>query len=358
MDSQNIHIPQNNDDKISLKYLIVKVQGWWHYLLSKWLLILIIGLLGGCAGLLYAIVKKPVYLAKLTFVLEEENNKTSGNLGGLAALAGIDFGSSGGGIFQGNNIIELYKSRSMISETLLSTSPNNDSLLIERYITFNELRKDWEDNPTLKNIRFDIPKEKYTLKHDSIISKIVKKINEDNLTVSKPNKQLSLISVETSIENENFSKDFTELLVKNVNDFYIETKIGKSAENLTILQNQTDSIRRELNSAIGGVAISQDANPNANAALQILRVPSSKRQVDVQANQAILLELVRNIETSKISLRRETPLIQVIDKPILPLEKERLKKTTGIGIGGLLAGFLVCFILILVKEIRDILDRD
>jgi len=359
MSSQNANIKnKDTDDKISLKDLILKITGWWHYLLSKWLIIVVIGLLGGGLGFVYAIMKKPVYTAKLTFVLEEGDTKNIGNLGGLAAMAGINFGSSGGGIFRGDNIIELYKSRSMISKTLLSSSPTNDSLLIERYITFNEIREDWKENPGLKNIRFNIPKEQFTLQHDSIMGKVVKIIKDDNLNISKPNKQLSLISVQTKFENETFSKDFTEALVKNVNDFYIETKIGKSAENLAILQSQTDSVRQELNSAIGGVAMALDANPNANTARQVLRVPSSKRQVDVQANQAILLELVKNLETSKISLRRETPLIQVIDEPVLPLEMERFGKTTGIALGGFLAGLLICFILILIKEITDILEGE
>jgi hypothetical protein len=45
-------------------------------------------------------------------------------------------------------------------------------------------------------------------------------------------------------------KYFTEALVKEVSDFYIDTKSKKSRENMLILERQTDSIRRELNGAI------------------------------------------------------------------------------------------------------------
>jgi uncharacterized protein involved in exopolysaccharide biosynthesis len=48
--------------------------------------------------------------------------------------------------------------------------------------------------------------------------------------------------------------------------------------------------------------------------------------VDVEMNRAILEELVKNLELAKISLRRETPLIQTIDQPILPLEKKKVSK--------------------------------
>ncbi|HQT24911.1 MAG TPA: lipopolysaccharide biosynthesis protein, partial [Daejeonella sp.] len=50
---------------------------------------------------------------------------------------------------------------------------------------------------------------------------------------------------------------------------------------------------------------------------------SQQRQIDIQANQAMLLELIKNIETTKMSLRDEMPLIQIIDRPILPLPVER-----------------------------------
>src|SRR5690554_5701975 len=86
--------PTDNDE-ISLKELILKLQDWWRYLLSKWLIILIVGLLGGALGLLYSIYKKPTYVATLTFVLEEESKGGLGNLGGLAAMAGISVGGGG-----------------------------------------------------------------------------------------------------------------------------------------------------------------------------------------------------------------------------------------------------------------------
>lgn len=323
MNTNNSKIQNDQlEDEISLKDLILKIQEWWRYLLSKWLIILIAGLLGGALGLFYSIYKKPTYTATLTFVLEEEGGGGLGNLGGLAAMAGFNIGGAGGqGLFKGENIFEIYKSRSMLTKTLLSKASHNDSLLIERYITFNQLRERWKKNPKLVNLSFSIPQEDFTLQHDSIMGQIVQDVKEKDLNVSKPDKKTSLIQVATTSINEAFSKDFTETLVQNVNDFYVETKTKKSLENLKVLQFQTDSVRRELNAAIGGVAIAMDANPNSNPARQILNVPSSKKQVDVQANQAILTELVKNLELARISLRQETPLIQVIDYPVFPLQK-------------------------------------
>jgi hypothetical protein len=69
----------------------------------------------------------------------------------------------------------------------------------------------------------------------------------------------------------------------------------------------------EFNAAISYVAISIDANPNANLACQVIKVPNRLREVDAQA---MLMELIKNLAVSQISLREETPLIQIIDKPV------------------------------------------
>jgi uncharacterized protein involved in exopolysaccharide biosynthesis len=76
--------------------------------------------------------------------------------------------------------------------------------------------------------------------------------------------------------------------------------------------------------------------------------------VDVQANTAILTELVKQTELAKVTLRKETPLIQVIDRPILPLPKERFGKAKGILMGGIVTGFLTVLGLILRKIIKEI----
>jgi len=116
------------------------------------------------------------------------------------------------------------------------------------------------------------------------------------------------------------------------------------------LQKQADSVRQVLDLALNGVASTMDASPNANPALMSLRVPSQKKQIDVQANTAIYSEIVKNLEISKISLRQEKPLIQVIDPPVLPLAVDRLGKLKGLIIGFVL-GMLVASIIVVTKKV-------
>ncbi|RZK11617.1 MAG: lipopolysaccharide biosynthesis protein, partial [Flavobacterium sp.] len=147
---------KKEDDEISLKDLILKIKEWWNYLWSKKWIIMAAGIVGGLLGLGYSFIKKPIYTATTTFVLE--SGEKSGGLAayaGVASMMGIDLGSGGGGIFQGDNILDLYRSRKMIEKTLFS--PVDTILkqpLIERYLEINKVRKSWEEKPELKNLKF------------------------------------------------------------------------------------------------------------------------------------------------------------------------------------------------------------
>jgi uncharacterized protein involved in exopolysaccharide biosynthesis len=346
---------QIDNDEISLKELIQKIQEWIAYLKTQWKLIIGIAALGGIIGFVYASFQKPSYLATTTFVLEEDKGGGGGALG-LASSFGFDLGGGGGGLFSSSNIIELMKSRLVIEKTLLNPVivAGNEISLADYYIHINELKEGWSKKPLLANINFPVnaDRSKFSLEQDSILYSISLGLSNNNLTILQKDKKVSIFSLTVKTESELFSKLFCEQLLNETSDFYIETKSKKSRLNVDILQHQADSIRAELNSAIMGVATASDNVFNLNSALNVKRTPSTRRQVDVQANTAILTQLVAQLELSKVSLRKETPLVQLIDRPILPLEKDKLGRLKALVLGGFLAGFLSVLYLVFSRLYR------
>lgn len=343
--------PNVDNDEISLKELILKIQEWIAYLKTQWKLIIGIAAIGAIIGFVYASFQKPIYKAALTFALEEE--KSGGGLGGALGLAssfGIDLGSSAGGAFSGSNLIELMKSRKLVEKTLLKPIIINGktSSLADYYIEFTKMNKGWSEKPAMKNVNFPVQadRSKFSLQQDSILKQLYLGMVKNNLTVSQKDKKVSILSIEVKSENEAFSKVLTETLAKETSDYYVEIKSKKSKMNVDILQHQADSIRNELNSAITGVAAATDNVFNLNSALNVKRTTSARRQVDVQANTAILTQLVTQLELAKVSLRKETPLLQIIDAPIFPLEKEKVGRLKSLILGGFLAGFLTVLYLV------------
>jgi hypothetical protein len=333
------------------KYEIINIlKDWYRYLLSKGPVVLLAILFGGTVGLAYALLKRPVYTAATTFVLES----TEGAGGGLAKYAsianmvGLDIPDGASGIFQGDNIIDLYKSRTMIKKTLLSEMQSNGQkeLLIDRYVNFNHRREKWQAETGMAELYFNAQKGSFNRARDSIINEIIRDINKNYLTVEKPDKKLSLIKVEVKAKDEAFAKAFNEQIVRNVNDFYVRTKTKKLLGNIGILQKKTDSVRTVMNRAIYTAASVTDATPNLNQTREAQRAaPVQRSQFSAETNKAILGELVKNLEMSKITLLKETPLIQVVDQPELPLEVKKIGAFSGIIIGGLLGGFLIIVLL-------------
>ena len=350
---------ETTNDEITLKELLQKAKEWYTYLLSKWKTIVIAGIIGALLGLGYSFYKKPVYTATLTYALED-GKAAGGGLGSLASSFGFDIGGASGnsGAFSSANLMELFKSRAMVEQTLLSPVTHNNSTisLAEMYIQGKKWREKWDEKPALKSISF-LPKTdrtKFNRAQDSIFGVIYNDLSKNALTVDQKDKKVAIGTITMKGTNEYFAKQFTLALTKTVTNFYIETKSKRAKENMDILVRQTDSIRGELNGAITGVAVANDNTFGLNPALNVKRVPSARRQVDVQANTAILTELVKQTELAKVTLRKETPLMQVIDQPILPLPKEKFGKAKGMVLGSILAGFLTVLGLIVRRIFKEL----
>lgn len=350
---------KNNLEEISLKELIFKIRSWSRYILSKWYILIIASLFGGILGFFYAKKQKPKFTATTTFVLESGEGSTGvGQMAGLAALAGIDLGSSsGGGIFQGENLFELYKSRKMIESTLLLPSISDSSiLLIDRYLNLSKAKQHWKERqPELLNIDFAKHVTGILVRsRDSILQNAVQEINKNNLDVAKLDKKSAIIKVDVTSTDELFSKEFNEALVAQVNDFYIKTKTKKSLNNIAILQAKTDSVRAVMNGNISTAAVVIDATPNLNPTKQAQRlVPTQRSQFSAETNKAILGQLVQNLELSKMALMKEAPLIQKVDEPIYPLKVTAVRKSIATVIGVILSVFVTVFLLLGIRFWRN-----
>lgn len=353
MDQNNKHIFENSeDDELSISELIINIKKWGKLIFSKWKLLILSIILGAIMGFIWENLSPPNYTAVLTFAMEDE--KASGGAGGalssvsgIASQFGIDLGSSAGGAFAAANITELMKSRKIIEKSLLTPIDLNGEkiTLADYYLKIYKLKQKWNKDTNLNKISFPVflDRSNFTIKQDSILKILYLRILKKALNIQQKDKKITIISLEVNSINQNFSKFFCETLAKETSDFYISTKSKKAKTNVEILQKQTDSIRKELTDAINNVAFSNDRVFNLNPAQNIKGANSRRRQADVQANTAILTQLSANLELSKITLRKETPLIQIIDSPILPLDNDSLGYPLSILLGILILVIISIF---------------
>lgn len=356
----NYIITDNNNkvQEVTLYKLYRAIRQTVNFLLPKWVLFLIVGIIFGLLGVLYAYYKQPVYFAKIKFATENTESSGIGAYAGIASQFGIDLGGGGSNLFAGDNILELMKSQALVNKALLSINQNEKTEpIINRYI------KSYKLENTFKKI-ISVPDIYYTPNYtigsnrikDSILMFVSEKIIKNDLVIKKTDKKLTILEASVKSGDEIFSKIFLEELTSTVIDYYTDYRNHKSLQNVNILRHQADSVRRLVTGDIVGIATSNDLNINPSKA--IVKVGSQRKQIDVQTNTLVYGELLKQLELAKIMLRKETPFITIIDTPILPLYKEKPGKLkTGL-IMAILSAIFLSVILLARKSIKEFNSRE
>ena len=341
-----------DEQKISFSFLAQGFKNWISFLIFKKKLIFL-----GTVSILFFTISynyliNPVYYARTTFVLDNENSAGSmADLSSLASLAGINASSfiDASSLFQIDNIQELYRSNSMIKETLLSstTYKNDNFLIIERFVKSEKLEKKWK---RLGVETKDFKSKKKSRIRDSLLKDLIKLIKKEYLIVDKPSRKTTILEIGFDHKDEILAKTFNENLVSIVNNFYNKTKTLKTGLNMEILQRQADSIKMVLDTSIMILAVTDQSIPNPNPLTKVDLVPYQKAMIDVQANGAIYQELLKQLELAKVTHRNKMPLIQIIDKPEYPLESSKWKLFKTI-FYGLILGFSISVLFVSFKRV-------
>ena len=335
---------------------IITIWRWgkdlFSYLVGKWWLFVLTGFLGGILGFLIAYLEKPKYQSHLTFALEEGDGGLGGALS-LAAEFGFNMGSSKN-LFEGDNILSLLTSRRILERVLLSVDTVNGKPITMadyyRKISLDSTKMQSGKSPTgnalrLSKVSFPAfqPRNLFSYLQDSVLFNLYKDFAVNgNLKVGKPDKKLNLYEVSVISLDERFSKVFTDKLIKEATDFYVELKTKKSKETLNVLEARVNQTKGSLSSSINSRADLQDAN--INPVFQQAEAQLQKKQVDISAYGGAYAELYKNLELARFQYLKDKPLLQIIDPADYPME--RIKK--GKVLMAIIFAFILCFFLILI----------
>ena len=330
----------------TIKYSELKavILRFLNYFISQYKLILYITLITSALGLLYGKLQPSTFKATSTFIVEDKSGKGGGGLSGLASQFGIDVGGltgGGAGLFDGDNILEIIKSRSIIEKVLLTKMEEPSSLkgqtIADYYIQINNLAPAFESkNINVKSLNFAGLTEgaKHTIQQDSILYILYSRINK-NLNVEKKSKKSTIITLEVVSGDQVFSKTFAEEVLKQTSDLYIDIKTGNLSRSIERIQQKADSLQRSL----------------SNIYQNSFQINSSRTEIsnrDKTFSSTLYAEVVKNLETLKLSLINQTPVIQVLDTPKYPLFDQRTPARYSLIIGFAI-GFVLSFFYALYK---------
>lgn len=323
------HTPLIPDDEpFSFRTQLGKLMSSLAYIVSYWRLLIVAGVVGALLGLGYAWWKPTTYTAEMSFVVEESKAGGGSIMSALAGQLGFDIGGLSGtsGVLAGDNVLQLLKSSSLIRKTLLTPYDSSKKSLADAYAEVYGWKEKWEkDGDVGIKVNFPAGKNNYPRLEDSLLQRIIKKITEDELLIAKPDKKLGFFELQATMRDEQLSLLFCKRLLKTATDFYIETKTRRLASNVKRLQDKADSLENSLNRKTYSTADASRMLLDANPVFKKPEVTTeiSSREKYMQAT--IYAEIVKNLEMSKTALIQETPTVQIVDEPTIPLKKNHLK---------------------------------
>lgn len=314
---------KKNNPKLQRLELMFDFNWMIRKILRLWWVFLILGIIGGIAGYLNAKFQKPVYKSHLTFALDEGKSGAN-SIVNLASEFGLNFGS-GSNVFSGDNILNIIKSRHIVESVLTSvdTFQNKPGTMAEYYLEVTGYYKNKKEGDKI-NFPVGLSRENYSYQQDSLLKRLYISFSGHLISAERPDKRLGIYEISVTTPDEKLTKDFTDRLVQQSNNFYSEIRTKKAIHTLTVLDARADTLKRKLLNSIQRKANVQDVN--VNPTFSQAQVPVTEQQANIQVYGAAYAELFKNLELARFQYLNDIPIMQIVDHANYPMEKVQRNK--------------------------------
>jgi uncharacterized protein involved in exopolysaccharide biosynthesis len=360
MKTSDIQQSFHEEKEFDIKDLIRILKTWKEVFLQYIFKILFAGIIGGTIGLTYAYLDTPKYNAQLKFVMRSDpGSGLSSGLAGLSSILGTSTGGSGSGL---ERVIELIGSDRIIGNAILTEAEVNgkQDLLVNHYITLQGYRKQWEKDSVLKKVNY--PNEIQFADLDfsqrkaikMIIGSMIGKDNSSKLIEKSFEKKSGVVTLEVTYKNEDFSIVLTNLIYKELIEFYSDQTLAATSNNVQVLTQKADSIRRELY----GTRRSFARNSDQALGLLLQEDKVENKTLSFKENMLSLMyaEVQKNLETLKYIEASSMPSFSIIEQPYSPIRSQKKSKLIYGFMGIFLFGFFTFFCFIVQKWFKTILE--
>lgn len=300
-------------------------------------------------GIFFALFSPKAYEAKMLMITQSTSSEQNNSgLSSLAALAGINLNvnSRGNGLSAG------------IYPLMLNSIPIQKKLMHEK-LNFEGYKEkislyDYYTNPQYKKFNAVNFVKKYTLGLPNIIIGIPNRIigafrgkdekQQDTINTKKPaeteinliqlsGKERSLMGILSSSVSLSFEKDGTiaitaimpeakaaaQLGVKAqilLQEEITKFNIAKANEQLAFVQERYNEKKKEFEEVQTKLAMFDDRNKNVTTA--IAKTEVQRLQTEYEILFSVYTELAKQLENSKIQLKKETPIFSIIEPISVP----------------------------------------
>ncbi len=297
-------------------------------------------------GFMVAILSPNVYTAFCTMVPQTTEKKVSGNISGLAAMAGINLGGLNTGEVLSPNVYPRIINNINFKKDLMYSKFHfegiNSPISLYEYYT----DKRYSKFNLLGNIR------KYTIGLPGVIIGAISSKKEDIelnpqqhdttsvQTLSEKEERLSVIInslISITLNNKDgyillsskmseplaaaeLAQRTQELLQKYITKF----KLEKVAKNLEFVENNYNEARKNFEDKQIELAQFRDANKSFSSSLA--KTNEEKLLSEYTLLSGVYSELAKQKEQAKIAVTETTPILTIIEPVTVPTEKTEPKR--------------------------------
>lgn len=357
----NTEFSTYNTDEIDLKEILLQL---WN---NRRFIFIVMGITL-LLGVLVALFSPVRYTASCT-VVPQTKQSTNSNLGGLAALAGINLGSTTSGEILSPNVYpEIIKSVPFTRAVMQTTiSP---AVAEGKTITLYEFYFDKRYNkPSLISIL-----KRYTVGLPDVIIGALKKddkgftptLSTDSLTTIQtlsPQEKKVYAQIQSNIGFEANPKDgylqlsytfpesqgaaqITDVIRKTLEQFVITYKIEKVESDLHFVEKNYENARKDFLEKQANLAAFQDANRDLVTATG--RSIETRLRGEYDIAFTVYNELAKQREQARIAVKENKPVLTVVNPVVTPTEKSAPRRGMILAVSVFL-GIVISVLWILIK---------
>lgn len=343
---------QQEQATLTPKLIFQKIIETKDLVLKNWWILLIMVGIGTAIG--YYVDseknKRMQYEAKIVFSIS--GAKTGPDMGGFGSLLGMGGAQGDAGLFTGENLFYVIKTRPVLERALLTPvklSNGKTELFANYYLDSTYLREDeWASFlPEWLNVRIThTSRDSMTKIERQVFDGVLYKVRDREISISQPNLKTAFNELAISMENEMVARTFSYLLLETIERVYQENQTRKSREMMVIMKKRVDSLGSVLNRTESRLA--QTTVINTEAVAPTAKVEEGRLTRSTTFVSSLYLEASRSLESLKMSIVKEAPLFTIIEPPVLPLTT-KLFSRQNMKFGAAI-GFILAIIFILAKQ--------
>lgn len=345
--NRNLIPSQEATDEIDLTEILRKLWLKRKFILKTTGIFLLI-------GLFIALFSPVKYTAHCTVVPQSGKDGSGGNLGGLAAMMGVNIGTgaSGGETLSPNVYPQIVKSVPFTREIM--QTPIKVEKSEGKEITLYDFYTNKEYQPfnligSVKKYTIGLPfllinairgsdMQEEAHPSDSLSLPTLNKDEERVYQAIQGSMQLNLnpkegyITIDYTFPEAEAAARITDKVRKTLEQYVMAFKSEKMEDNLAFVQQSFDEAQEDFQQKQDRLAIFQDANRGLTTASA--RATEQRLRSEYDIAFTVYNELAKQLEQAKLAVKESKPVLTVIEPVVVPVQKSAPRRSI------IIAGFL------------------